>query len=184
MVSNQEKAALTARLLRGLEAAGVEQVLYMPEPAGICPKACQKMGGTRLLGDSAGGPGQRRSRGFHRAAAAMVEAGVGCIVTLGGDGTNRAVFKGSGSEVPLLPISTGTTTSSPNSRKAPPPDLRPDCWPRAGPTAKPPAPRSKVLWLHDPSGAVDLALVDLAVTTRTFIGARAIWEVDHLKELF
>ena len=41
-----------------------------------------------------------------------------------------------------------------------------------------------MLWLHDPSGVVDLALVDLAVTTRTFIGARAIWEVDHLKELF
>ena len=48
VVSNQEKSALTARLLRGLEAAGVEQVLYMPEPAGICPKACQKMGETRL----------------------------------------------------------------------------------------------------------------------------------------
>ena len=44
--------------------------------------------------------------------------------------------------------------------------------------------QSKVLWLHDPSGIVDLALIDLAVTTRTFIGARAIWEVDHLKELY
>ena len=48
VVSNQEKSAITARLLRGLEAAGVEQVLYMPEPAGICPKACQKMGSTKL----------------------------------------------------------------------------------------------------------------------------------------
>ena len=35
----------------------------------------------------------------------------GCIITMGGDGTNRMVAKGC--EVPLLPISTGTNNVFP-----------------------------------------------------------------------
>ncbi len=35
VVSNQEKIAIVRRLLRGLEAAGVAHVLFMPEPLGI-----------------------------------------------------------------------------------------------------------------------------------------------------
>ena len=46
------------------------------------------------------------------AAMAMVEQGVDCIVTLGGDGTNRVVAKGC-LEVPLVPISTGTNNVFP-----------------------------------------------------------------------
>ncbi|GIT59723.1 MAG: hypothetical protein Ct9H300mP19_16710 [Dehalococcoidia bacterium] len=42
----------------------------------------------------------------------MVEQGVDCIVTLGGDGTNRVVAKGC-LEVPLVPISTGTNNVFP-----------------------------------------------------------------------
>lgn len=184
VVSNQEKAALTARLLRGLEAAGVEQVLYMPEPAGICPKACQKMGETRLRVSPLEVPVSGGPQDSTRAAAAMVEAGVGCIVTLGGDGTNRAVFKGSGSEVPLLPISTGTNNVFSEFQEGTTAGLAAGLLATGRTDRETACTRSKVLWLHDPSGVVDLALVDLAVTTRTFIGARAIWEVDHLKELF
>lgn len=47
-----------------------------------------------------------------RAAQLLAERGVGCIVTLGGDGTNRLVAKGCG-EAPLMPISTGTNNVFP-----------------------------------------------------------------------
>ena len=184
VVSNQEKSALTARLLRGLEAAGVEQVLYMPEPAGICPKACRKMGSTRLRVCPVEMPVTGDPQDSTRAAAAMVEAGVACIVTLGGDGTNRAVFKGSGSEVPLLPISTGTNNVFSEFQEGTTAGLAAGLLATGRTDRNVACTQSKVLWLHDPSGIVDLALIDLAVTTRTFIGARAIWEVDHLKELY
>lgn len=42
----------------------------------------------------------------------MAERGARCIVTLGGDGTNRAVAKESGA-IPLVPISTGTNNVFP-----------------------------------------------------------------------
>ncbi|HLZ80550.1 MAG TPA: hypothetical protein VKP04_02890 [Ktedonobacteraceae bacterium] len=35
VVSNQEKIAIVRRLLRGLEVAGVDHVLFMPESLGI-----------------------------------------------------------------------------------------------------------------------------------------------------
>ena len=44
--------------------------------------------------------------------------------------------------------------------------------------------QSKVLWLRNSSEIIDLALIDLAVSSQSFIGARAIWEVNYLKELF
>ena len=47
-----------------------------------------------------------------RAAAAMAEQGVGCLVTLGGDGTNRAVAVGT-NQVPIVAISTGTNNIFP-----------------------------------------------------------------------
>src|SRR5207237_7510709 len=47
-----------------------------------------------------------------RAAAQMCDLGVDCIVSLGGDGTNRALAKACGT-VPLLPLSTGTNNVFP-----------------------------------------------------------------------
>src|SRR5207237_3926226 len=47
-----------------------------------------------------------------RAARLLAELDAGCIITLGGDGTNRAVAMGCGT-VPLVPISTGTNNVFP-----------------------------------------------------------------------
>jgi len=184
VVSNQEKAALTARLLRGLEAAGVEQVLFMPETAGICQKACYKMGPTSLRVCPVEMPVTGGPEDSTRAAAAMVEAGVQCIVTLGGDGTNRAVFKGCRAEVPLLPISTGTNNVFSEFQEGTTAGYAAGLLATGQTSRQAACYQSKVLWLHSRAGMNDLALVDLAVSTQTFIGARAIWEVDHLKELF
>ena len=47
-----------------------------------------------------------------QAAEIMAGLGVACIITLGGDGTNRVVAKACG-DIPLLPISTGTNNVFP-----------------------------------------------------------------------
>jgi len=47
-----------------------------------------------------------------RAAALMEQAGVRCLITLGGDGTNRAVAR-SAPSIPVVPLSTGTTNVFP-----------------------------------------------------------------------
>ena len=43
----------------------------------------------------------------------LLELGVKCIITLGGDGTNRAVAKGCG-DTPIIPVSSGTNNVFPS----------------------------------------------------------------------
>jgi predicted polyphosphate/ATP-dependent NAD kinase len=184
VVTNQEKVAIVRRVLRGLEAAGVAQVYFMPESAGICAGAFSDLGPTGLQAVTLDLPVTYRPEDSTAAAAIMAAAGVSCIITLGGDGTNRAVFKGSGLAIPLLPISTGTNNVFPEfqegttagyaagllatGRVAP----ETACW------------RSKVLQVYREGRLLDLALVDLAVSRNALIGARAIWQVADLTELF
>src|SRR3712207_5648851 len=104
--NNQEKVYIIRRILMGLAAAGGERVRYLPEPVGLVRFA--REGGK-------GGPAVEplemtvfgRATDSTEAGRRLAEQGAGCIITLGGDGTNRVVSKGCG-EVPLVPISTGT----------------------------------------------------------------------------
>lgn len=184
VVSNQEKVAIVRRILRGLEAAGVAQVYFMPESGGICAGAFSDLGATGLQAVTLDLPVTYRQEDSTTAAALMAAAGVSCIITLGGDGTNRAVFKGSGPAIPLLPISTGTNNVFPEFQEGTTAGyaagllatgrvaLEKACW------------RSKVLQVHREGIFLDLALVDLAVSRDIMIGARAIWDVSHVTELF
>src|SRR5579863_1707438 len=164
VVSNQEKIAIVRRLLRGLEAAGVEHVLFMPESLGIGFAALEALSETSIRAENLPMNVTARQEDSTRAAELMVEQGATCIVTLGGDGTNRAVFKGCGSRVPLLPISTGTNNVFPEFQEGTTAGLA------AGLIACGKVPRevacwhSKVLILYKQGIPVDLALVDLAIS--------------------
>jgi predicted polyphosphate/ATP-dependent NAD kinase len=184
VVSNQEKIAIVRRLLRGLEAAGVDHVLFMPESLGIGYAALEALRETSICAENLVMNVTARQEDSTRAAELMVEQGATCIVTLGGDGTNRAVFKGCGSRVPLLPISTGTNNVFPEFQEGTTAGLA------AGMIACGKVPRevacwqSKVLILNKDAMPVDIALVDLAISTDNVIGTRAIWDVNRLHELF
>jgi predicted polyphosphate/ATP-dependent NAD kinase len=114
---NHEKAAIVRRVLLGLEAVGIMHVAYMPEDDfGIVARAAS------ALRDQTACPGMcieplsmpvtHSSADSTRAAQLLVEMGAACIITLGGDGTNRAVARGC-AQIPLLPISTGTSNVFP-----------------------------------------------------------------------
>ncbi|GAC1406666.1 MAG: NAD(+)/NADH kinase [Ktedonobacteraceae bacterium] len=184
VVSNQEKIAIVRRLLRGLEAAGVDHVIFMPESLGIGYAAMDGLQNTTIHTETLIMEIQGRQEDSTRAAEMMVERGVSCLITLGGDGTNRAVFKGCGSRVPLLPISTGTNNVFPEFQEGTTAGLA------AGMLAKGVVSReagcwqAKVLRVYRNEVLVDLALVDLAISENSVIGARAIWDVKGLSELF
>src|SRR5207249_1669826 len=109
---NNEKAAIVRRVLLGLEAVGIGHVAYMPEhDFGIVPRALSRQH-LALKAFPLPLPVRGTSADSTRAAQLLVERGAGCIITLGGDGTNRVVAKGCGT-VPLVPISTGTNNVFP-----------------------------------------------------------------------
>src|SRR3984893_17268329 len=115
---NNEKTAIVRRVLLGLEAVGISRVVYMPEhDYGIVPRALslQSREMQRLhleaepLAMAVTGTGIDSIRAAHL----LAEMGADCIITLGGDGTNRAVARGC-AQVPILPISTGTNNVFPS----------------------------------------------------------------------
>src|SRR5438067_12058123 len=110
--------AIVRRVLLGLEAVGIRQVAYMPEREfGILPRAIDGLTGRQqgftLQAFPLSMPVLSTSADSTCAAQMLASMGAGCIITLGGDGTNRAVARGCGS-VPLVPISTGTNNVFPS----------------------------------------------------------------------
>jgi hypothetical protein len=181
---NEEKVSIVRRVLLGLEAVGVERVWLMPESFGIGLKALDPL---KLRLEAALLPMRPTfsQQDSYRAASLMLEAGARCLVTLGGDGTNRMVTK-AGGEVPLMPISTGTNNVFPTMIEASIAGLAAGlvaCGQAEGAISW--APRLDVLPAEPPGAApTDLALVDAAVYAERFIASRAIWDASKIVELF
>lgn len=176
---NDEKVSIVRRVLLGLEATGVERVLIMPDSFGIGRKALDGLR-LRLEASVLEMPRWFTPDDSTRAAALMAEACAGCLVTLGGDGTNRAVAKASGA-VPLMPISTGTNNVFPTMIEGTIAGLAAGlvacgC---AG-EAVSVAPRLDVV---PPDGPGDLALVDVAVYAERFVASRAMWDASKIREV-
>ena len=181
-VPNHEKVNILKRVLAGLDAAGVERVAFMPDAGGL-GRAALDGADLRLSAEFVDMPVFHAERDTLRAARAMREAGVRCIVTLGGDGTNRAAAKECG-DIPIMPVSTGTNNVFPAMVEGTVAGLA------AGRVATGAAPADRAAPKHARLEALvdgeprDIALVDLAISTERFVGARAIWDVATVRELF
>ena len=177
-----EKVNILRRVFAGLEAAGVRRVVAMPDVANLCAVA---RGGAseavelRLLemnvfndqGDTA------------RAAELMAEAGVACVVTLGGDGTNRAAARALGG-IPLVPISTGTNNVFPAATEGTVAGLAAGLVACRAVDVDRVTERPNILEVQVDGTPADVALVDVAVSKERFVGARAIWDMSTVHELF
>ena len=178
---NNEKVNIVRRVLLGLDATGIEEVVFMPDYYAIGARALENLDLSLhpLFLDMSTEFNQTDST---LAAQLMLEMGVGCIVTLGGDGTNRAVAKGCGS-VPLMPISTGTNNVFPQMIEGTIAGLA------AGVVVSGIVPAIQVLQsnprleiLRD-GEVCDIALVDAVVYDDPFVGSRAIWDESKIQQL-
>jgi len=181
---NNEKTAIVRRVLLGLEAVGIRSVAYMPEhDFGILPRAITGLHGhpLQLTADPLEMPVLGTSADSTRAAQVLAELGAGCIITLGGDGTNRVVAKGCGT-VPLVPISTGTNNVFPTFLEGTVAGVAAGLVARgcAGKGALRRAPLLGVLVNGTP---IDSALVDVVVSEQPFVGTRAIWDLSLVREV-
>ncbi len=181
-VTNQEKVNILRRVLAGIESVGVRRVVFMPDMDGL---------GHGSLDGSANNVSiefvdilvTNKEIDSTRSAEAMRGQGVGCIITLGGDGTNRAVAKGAG-DVPLVPISTGTNNVFPQMLEGTVAGIAAGVVASGAVDTEGVTRRSTALEVSIDGEVRDLALVDVAVSTHRFIGARALWDIDTISELF
>ncbi|MCO1600599.1 ATP-NAD kinase family protein [Desulfosporosinus nitroreducens] len=182
---NQEKVNLIRRILLGLQAAGVQRVWFMPDYFGFYERALDVFSGenqltmeTKLL------PMQWKANqeDSQLAAAKMVEMGVSCLVTLGGDGTNRVVSKGAG-EVPIMPVSTGTNNVFSVMVEGTIAGLAAGLVATGAVEQEYSLIQTKKLIIYMNGKAVDIALIDAVVLAEQFVGSRAIWDIGKIRQI-
>ena len=184
-----DRANIVLRVLSCLKTCGVHQVYLMPENGGIRHHVRRGV-------DRAESQGLKHFPRLEyldykisgtvedtfRAARIMQEIGVSAIVVLGGDGTHRAVVTACG-DVPIAGISTGTNNAFPEHRE---PTIIGLAVGLAVGGKVPPRtaylPNKKlVVRVNDHE---EIALVDVAIVTQRFVGARALWRTKTFRELF
>lgn len=178
--SADEKVRLIRRLLLALDASGVEQVLYMPDTSHLVPRAARHQN-LRLTLTPIAGNFHGAAEDTTAAAAELARAGAACCVSLGGDGTNRAIAL-STTNLPLIPLSTGTNNVFPGWRESTVAGLAAAALATCAADAAAVAPRSKLIEV-EMAGRHERALIDVAVLRGDVVGSRAIWEPDRLREI-
>jgi predicted polyphosphate/ATP-dependent NAD kinase len=184
-----DRANIVLRVLAGLAACGIEQVLMMPDRGGIASHVSR-------------GIERSRNQGEHRfprisyldmpvtgtvedtrcAARLLRKAHVASIIVLGGDGTHRAVVSEC-TTIPIAGISTGTNNAFPEHREPTVTGLA------TGLAAMGRVPGGTAFATNKMISVVvgstaDIALVDAAFVTDGYAGARAVWRMHTLRELF
>ena len=185
-----DRANIVLRVLAALASCGIEDVLMMPETGGIRGHVVRGIERSRNQRENRyprvtflAMPVTGTVEDTKLAARLMRCADVACIVVLGGDGTHRAVAWGCG-RVPIAGISTGTNNAFPDHREPTITGLA------AGLAVMEHIPErvafsaNKRLDVVVNGQPAEHALVDVALVTDGYVGARALWRTHTFRELY
>ncbi len=176
---NQEKRAIVRRAVVGALAAGARVFRYVPDAHGIAESALAEFGG-EIDAKAVEAPQTASALDTVRGAASLRAAGCAVVLTLGGDGTNRAFAKG-WRDAPLLPISTGTNNVFPELVEATIAGTAAGLVARGLVSLREGASRAKVIHVAIDGERDDLALIDAVLTLDRFVGARALLDAERLR---
>lgn len=184
-----ERANIVLRLLAGLGAIGIQQVLMMPENAGIRQHVMRGLQRSSNLGEARfpdieylNMAVNSSSQDSINAARQMRAAGVSAIIVLGGDGTHRAVVSACG-DLPIAGVSTGTNNAFPKFQEPTTVGMAVGLA-VTDPKLSDIAFRYNKILEVDVAGHREIALVDVVVVAERYIGARALWRTQNFRELF
>ena len=182
VVPDWEKVNIVRRVLLGLEAVGARRVVAMPDSSHLVARARDDANLSLDL-EVLAMPAMYAEGDTVRAAALMQEMAVDCLVTLGGDGTNRAVAKGCVS-IPLVAISTGTNNVFPAMIEGTLAGLVAGLLAQGKLEVGPVSVISKTLEVYVDGQYRDMALVDVALSRERFVATRAIWDINTIYQVF
>ena len=182
VIPDWEKINTVRRVLLGLQAVGIDRVVAMPDSSRLCQRA-QDDAQVSLEVDLLEMSARYGENDTVKAAAAMQDMGVDCLVTLGGDGTNRAVARGS-TAMPLVAISTGTNNVFPTMIEGTLAGLAAGLVAQKRIKSGHAIMVSKTVEVYIDDEFQDMALVDVALSRERFVATRAIWDLATIYEVF
>ena len=181
-MTHEAKRDIVARVAAGADAVGVRDIYVTAEPFRIASMALSLLPlsarvhvlRTELRHDA---------RDTEAAVAAFLEAGVGTVVTLGGDGTNRAVARAARAprHVNLIPLSTGTNNVFPTLVEPTIAGMVAGLAARGEMDTR--RERCKLLHVRFSDGVTDLGLVDAALLEGDFVGNLLPFDAAKLSRL-
>jgi len=177
---NQEKQNIVRRVIVGAVAGGASRFYYLPDAHGIVAEAIAEhrdAGGEFLPVEYAD---TQTAYDTIVAAREMRARDCGAVITLGGDGTNRAVALG-WLDVPLVSISTGTNNVFPRMMEATVAGAAAGLVASGGVRLDEVERRAKVVHATIDGERDDIALIDAVWLDEHFVGARAIWDARTLR---
>ncbi len=190
---NAEKGNMVYRLMVGLEAVGVERVLMMPAASGLYDSLERTMRAAYSSKIERPSPEleleliemtvHHDARDTVEAVEAMLERGVKAIAVLGGDGTSRIVARHCADDLPLCTLSTGTNNAFPEMREATIAGIATGLI-ATGQIGAEALRREKILRVSlNGETDHDCALIDVAMNSERFVGARALWRPRNISEI-
>jgi len=183
--NNLEKVNIVRRVLLSLASIGIKKVVFMPDYYGIVPRAVEGVSEKHRLQMEITPVDiciTGTARDTVQASLMMASMGVDCIITLGGDGTNRLVAKGCGA-VPILPISTGTNNVFSVMVEGTIAGLAGGVVAQGIVRGFPAVQPSKRLIVYKNGEVIDSALIDVVILKDEFIGSRAVWDVERIVQV-
>ncbi len=178
---NNEKVNILRRVLLALDAVGVRRAVFMPDYYGLGIRALDGLKPSLEVAflDM---PVLASDQDSTEAARRFQDMGVGCIITLGGDGTNQAVARGCGL-IPLVPISTGTNNVFPSMIEGTVAGLAAGLVAVQAVDVERVTFTTKRLEVYADGQLMGIALIDVVVCADLFIGSRALWDPTRIREM-
>lgn len=176
---NREKGAILRRALAGIASApGDKRIAYLDDPHAIVDQALRESAAS-LQSDPVTASRTASALDTTTAARSLAELACTVVLTLGGDGTNRAAVKG-WPDAPLIPISTGTNNVFPMLLEATVAGAAAGLIAGGTIALHEVARRHKLIHVQIDDEEDDLALIDAVLSRERFVGARALLDPDRI----
>ncbi|NTW72157.1 MAG: ATP-NAD kinase [Eubacteriaceae bacterium] len=186
VIDNNEKINIVERIILGAQQLGVDKVYLMPDAYNMGYRVQDKLKTSGELKCDIQVIDIYRYDGIEdtlNSVQYMEEKNIGCIVTLGGDGTNRAVAKVI-REIPLIAISTGTNNVYPVMIEGTIAGIAAAVVASGKFDKKLFTTKDKLIEIYKDGVLKDIALIDAVITRDVFVGAKAIWDVESIEKIF
>lgn len=191
-IQTVERANIVERIIITLGTFnGIDKVLMMPDSSGICANLIRSLELKRRSHPELRIPEVEflemeitsTADDSETATKMMVDHGISAVAVLGGDGTHRVVAKNVGN-IPIASISTGTNNAFPRFYEATLVGMALGIYALSLVPEELVLLQNKAIHIFVNDDIEDIALVDAAITSEQWIGARALWHMENLKELY
>lgn len=185
VIDNNEKVNIVERIILGAQNFGVDKIYMMPDSYMMGYKVKDKLTLSEELKvdiEVLDYKIKASPKDTERAAQLMEEMKLGCVVVLGGDGTNRLAAKYLKS-VPLIGVSTGTNNAYPKMLEGTTVGIAAAVIASKGYDTNLSCRRDKIIEIYKNEGFTDICLMDAVLSNEQYIGSKAIWDMGNIKKI-